>query len=270
MEIKIITGSTIYESAKNAIKSIDKNDLSTPYFIVVPDRFTLQAEKMLFDLLKITSTFNINVVGLSSLAGKVFVGEEINRFTSLDGIILIKKILNEKRNELRYFKKDNTALCEELYKTIQQIKSSSLKPNDITYNISKQNLANKIFDIKLVFEEYEKQIQGRVDDNDYFEKFASKIKDEKLFSDSIFIFAGFDSFTSTNFLILKALAGSVKEIRFALSKSESLSNDYVYEGDILNKIKKLAKENDYNIEVDSSNSDLNDNQKIIVRNLFGF
>lgn len=270
MKVKVVTGATIYESAKNVIKSIDKQDLNTPYFIVVPDRFTLQAEKMLFDTLEISSTFNINVVGLSSLASKTFVEENEKRFTALDGLILIKKILTEKKNELKYFKKDNSTLCEEIFKTIQQIKSSSLKPTDITFKNARPNLANKLHDIKLIFEQYEIETNGRLDDNDYFEEFALKIERDKLFADSVFIFAGFDSFTATNLLILKALSKTVKEIRFALPKSESLTNAYIYEGDILNKLKKLANENGLEIEVDSPILDVNKERAELIKNLFGF
>ena len=71
MKINLVTGANIYEATKNSFKCIDKNDFDTNYFVVVPDRYSLQAEKLLFDTLEIESTFNINVISLTGLAQKV-------------------------------------------------------------------------------------------------------------------------------------------------------------------------------------------------------
>ena len=268
MKIQIVTGPTIYESAKNLILGIDKRDLSTPYYIVVPDRFTLQAEKMLFEELEIKSTFNTNVVGLSSLATKVL-GEDVKRLNTLDGIVLIKKILLEKREELKYFKKQSSLLCEEIYKTISQMKSSNIFPDKISDNVKSQKLANKIRDIKLIYARYEELKKDLVDDDDFLTLFAGEIQKKGLFEGSVFAFVGFDSFTATNFSIIKALSNSVKEIRFAVSKAGLSSNAYIYEKDISNKLMLLAKNLDVDVEVISPKSTLKGGREVLVSNLFG-
>ena len=267
MKLKVITGATIYDASKNVIAGIDKNDLTTPYFIVVPDRYTLQAEKLLFESLKIKSTFNINVVGLSSLATKMIGDKE--RLSSIDGIILIKKILLSSKDNLKYFTKQSSALCEELYKTIAQMKSSGITPERISEKVKSQNLSNKIHDIKIIYEQYEQQRNDKLDDDDLLIAFAKQIENEKLFKDSVFIFAGFDSFTATNFMILRSLSLSAKEIRFALPKSQSTANAYINENDLLKKLSHLAKEKELEIEVISPLNDMNINQKAIVSNAFG-
>ena len=68
MKVELITGSTIYESVKNTFKRIDVRDINTEYFVVVPDRFTLKAEDLLFDSLNVSAIFNINIVSLTGLA----------------------------------------------------------------------------------------------------------------------------------------------------------------------------------------------------------
>ena len=71
--IKIITGQKLLDVSAEVIKSIGDNrlDLMCDNIIVVPDRFSLLAEKMVFDCLGIKSTFNIRVMGITALARKI-------------------------------------------------------------------------------------------------------------------------------------------------------------------------------------------------------
>lgn len=268
MKISVVTGATLYESVKNVFAGIDNNDKSTPYFIVVPDRFTLQAEKILFEVLKIKATFNINIVGLSSLAGKVIKENGYQEMSSMEGTLLVQKIFLDNKDKFTYFKKSNSALCSEVYKTIQQMKSSNIKPCEIKEFAKSENLKNKIKDIKFVYEEYEKLRSGKIDREDVIEIFAKKIEEDSLYKDSIFIFAGFDSFTSTNFAVISALTKTVKELRFAVSVPLSQSNAFIYESDILNKLKSLAEANKLTIEILSTNTEIEKNRENIIKNLF--
>ena len=71
--IKVIYGDKLVDIAQGVIKNIDnKNiDLSEDNIIVVPDRFSLVAEKLVFKTLNIKSTFNIHVMGITALARKI-------------------------------------------------------------------------------------------------------------------------------------------------------------------------------------------------------
>ena len=87
MEIKIVTGANQVEAIKNAIHDLPQNK---PVFIVVPDRQTLQIEEMLFDELNLSSTFLINVVGLTNLAIK-YAGVELEPISEVEGLMYVKK-----------------------------------------------------------------------------------------------------------------------------------------------------------------------------------
>jgi len=268
MRIKVVTGSTIYESAKNIFSGIDAKDKTTPYFVVVPDRFTLQAEKLLFETLKIKSTFNINIVGLSSLAGKVIKDNGFQEISQMEGTLLIQKIFLDNKDKFTYFKKFNSALCLEVYKTIKQIKSSNIKPEAIRTNTKSENLKNKISDIKFIYEKYEEQRLEKLDREDVIEIFAQKIEEQQLYKDSVFVFAGFDSFTSTNFGVISALCKNVKELWFAINKPKSISNAFIYEGDILNKLKALAENKSIPVEILSPIEEIEENRNLVIENLF--
>ncbi len=268
MKIKVTTGSTIYSSAENIFRQIDKSDFFTPYFVVVPDRFTLQAEKLLFDTLKIKATFNINIVGLSTLAGKILKESGLEELSATEGELLVQKIMIEEKENFSYFKKTNSILCEEIFKTIQQMKSSKISPHQISEKARSRNLSSKIKDIKLIYERYEEERGKKLDSDDVIEEFAKTILEKNLFKESVFVFAGFDSFTDANYEVVSALSKTVKEVWFATLAPVCESNSFIYENDVLNKLKKLALENNVEIEVNSPKEGLSKNQEAIVSNLF--
>lgn len=268
MKIRVTTGSTIYSSAENIFSEIDKSDFFTPYFVVVPDRFTLQAEKLLFDTLKIKATFNINIVGLSSLAGKILKESGLEELSSTEGVLLVQKIMLEEKDKFCYFKKSNSILCEEIFKTIQQMKSSKISPLQIKENARSKNLSSKIKDIKLIYEKYEEQRGQKLDSDDVIEVFAKTIVEKGLFKDSIFVFAGFDSFTDANYEVIASLTKTAKEVRFAALAPLCAANSFIYENDILKKLKKLALENNVEIEVTSPKENFSQSKEALVSNLF--
>lgn len=268
MKIKVTTGTTIYSAAENIFREIDREDKFTPYFVVVPDRFTLQAEKLLFEVLKLKSTFNINVVGLSSLAGKVIKESGYEELSKTEGVLLVQKIMLENKDTFCYFKKSNSILCEEIYKTIEQMKSSKISPCDIKENSRNKNLSNKIKDIKFIFEKYEELRGQKLDSDDVIAKFAEKIVEKGLFKDSVFIFAGFDSFTEANYEVISSLTKTVKELKFATLSPLSERNSFIYEDDIVKKLKSLALANGVSIEVSSPVEEHSLCNNAILSNLF--
>ena len=71
MKIKLVTGATAYEACINTLKHIDVSDYEKENMVVVPDTFSMQAESLIFDVLKTKTFFNIKVVGISKLAGQI-------------------------------------------------------------------------------------------------------------------------------------------------------------------------------------------------------
>jgi len=270
MKIEVVTGISTFEATKNAFKRIDKTDIDTSYFIVVPDRFTLQAEKLLFDTLEIQSTFNLSVISLTGLAEKVLSSKKINltSLTALEGILGIKKIVESKQKELNFYKKCTPEFCYEILKNIMQIKSSALKPEDLNVQINNKTLQAKFHDLKIIYQSYEQMFKEKVDSSDILEIFNENTKDSILLKNSIVMFAGFDSFTTESLNLLRCLLSVVKKVIISLPTFNSLKNKYIYEDDILNKLKNIAKQTNVEIEVISPLIELNKNQLQIANNLF--
>jgi len=270
MKLELVTGESTFESGKNAIGCIDKNDINTNYFIVVPDRFTLKAEDLVFDILKISATFNINVVGLTSFATSILnnAGIKIEPSSVIDGVLYIKKIIEEKNNELVFYKKSSPSFCHEILKNIFQIKSSGIKPEELQYTGKNEFLKNKIHDLQMIYSGYEDANFGKVDATDLLNLCSDNIGAGNYLDNAVVLFVGFDSFTETNFTLLKSILNKSKKVVIALPAKCSEGNAYIYDNDIIEKVRKIAKENEIELSVISTKTSLNENQKAIAQKLF--
>ena len=99
MKIKLFTGATAYEAAINTIKQIEPQDLGTKNMVIVPDSFSMQAESLIFDVLNIKSTLNIEVVGISRLASKILRNQNIpfQRISGLEEVFNKSKTLHHSK-----------------------------------------------------------------------------------------------------------------------------------------------------------------------------
>lgn len=264
MKLKIVSGVNITESIKNAIADIP---LDEECFVVVPDRMTLQIEEMLFAGRNLTSTFNVNVVGLTNLAIK-HVGVALNPISQIEGVMFVKRAIENCSDKLNYFKRANMRFCGEIYKFISQLSSSDVFPEDMIFRGKRETLKRKFDDLKNIYIEYLKLTEGREDSSQLVDKFVAAIENEQLFKNSNFYFVGFDSFTAKHFLLMKALCKNVKNIVVSLPMAIQKGNAYIYENDILHKMKTLAKEENVDIEFVSPAPDLCENALWIAKNLY--
>lgn len=268
MKLCLITGKTTYFACKNAFLSL-KNELNKQTFVIVPDRFTLQAEKLLFETLNIQSSFSLNVMSLSRFA-EMHIKTEKQKQNVLKSVLLIKKLLDENVNKLLYYKKASVKFAYEVYKNIMQIKSSGLNFQTFTYKGNNLSLKNKVKDISLIFEQFEEKNQENLDSTDVINLITNQLG-ENNFKDKKIVFAMFDSFTESNFLLIKECVKNFEQTVISTAVCEQKGgNFFVYEGDIFEKIKKTASQLNVEVEVVSPFQDLTVEQNLICDNLFSF
>ena len=265
MKIDVVIGNNFKDVNQTAIKMIDVKNFQN--YIIVPDRFSLLMEKLVFQTLKITSTLNISVMGISRFAGMVFekLGISYDIVSKQESLLTLRAVMIKLKPELKFFKNSDigVGLCEELFETIAQLKANKISANDLlevlpkTTNIEKTikksetvenifktlNQVDKISDIALIFDEYEKFLEDRADSTrllTYLEE-AIYIKNDKLnFADYNFFFLNFDSLTNQGYSILKALATTSRNICVGTLQPDFQKNSYIFENDIFEKLKKLS------------------------------
>lgn len=271
MQLDIITGKTIKLASREVVRRIElSNDLNLNNFVVVPDRVSMQMEKMIFEELNISSTFNINVVSISKLAKLILklAGNAFSAQNNAEGALLIYKILIDNKNELNSFKDANLSidLAKEIYLTISQLKSCEISAQNFLLS-AKGSSSQKLLDLAKVYLEYENLNKEKIDASDLINLFQKQIENSEVVKNSNFYFAEFDSFTAQVETVLKLLVKSAKKVVVGAPFS-SAENSYIYEKDILQKLTNICKELSLTPNIIQAENNLNDFQLHIMDNLF--
>ncbi|MDD2217272.1 MAG: exodeoxyribonuclease V subunit gamma [Eubacteriales bacterium] len=170
--------------------------------LLVPDQFTLEAEK---DVLKYTGApgmMDIEVMSISRLGFRVLEelgGGRRERISKYGRHMLLTKLISDAENDgllLMYSGMSRKpAFIEMLSDTISEIKQYGVSPEDLSLIAGEQDgiLQKKLSDICTIFNNYEKKIEGRFSDTeDYIDLFLPKMSDSKLVRDKDIWLYGFD------------------------------------------------------------------------------
>ena len=102
--------------------------------LLVPDRFMLHYEKAVMEGLGESACFDVEVVSFARLASKVL-GLTGENFLSPQGaVMLLRKVIEEKKNELVCFRASygNVNFASEVYAVISQIRNSGVSTEMIS------------------------------------------------------------------------------------------------------------------------------------------
>ncbi|MDR0383986.1 MAG: PD-(D/E)XK nuclease family protein [Christensenellaceae bacterium] len=200
-------GGGIMKTVLEVASAVEKNDNLDPIFVLVPDRFTLQMEKMIMQECKkrgVSTLLNLRVVTFSMLyqllVDELSFGmpavEPIDKTTAV--LLLWKAIRNTDRKKLQWFSKNTQHydFAEQLFNTINQIKSSMIDINTIAGQENITPVAKKKFnDIAVINREYQGLLQNKVDSFGSLQYLINNIHKSKVFKGSSIFVCGFTDLT---------------------------------------------------------------------------
>lgn len=271
MKIKVWQGATLNQATLNLVKNIDNSDMDREHFVIVPDRFSLCMERLLLKHLPRKSMFNVSVMGLTSLVIRLLEEIGISKIETLsmsDALLMTAQAIKNKASEFESFKKNNINFCHEVYKVISQFKSSGVKPQDLFTKQGSTSQQRKYHDLGLIYKEYEKLLDGRLDANSLLDYFNVALMRLGVLENKSFYFAQFDSFTSKSYEVIKTLVQLAGQVHIAVAHSLTPANDYIYENDIMQKLKTLSQQFDMVIEVEGPKDGLCKQAKKIAEKLY--
>ena len=239
--------------------------------IIVPDKFSLNAERSIFDVLKIDSTFNIDVVSFNRLCYKVLNFNSLDVISKRQGLIKIGKILLQNKDKIKTFNNliGTYGLTENIYETIMQFKSSNIAPSELITNDNNSHLKNKLEDIKLIYELYEKEIDsGTFDEVKRLQFLANSIGTNNYVCNSNVIVAMFDSFTNLQLMVLESIIKNAKSVTFALSANTFQNNSSCYVNETLQQVLQTINSAKSNSNIINCKVNDNDIMSHLKRNLF--
>ena len=182
--------------------------------LLVPDQYTLEAERQIMNKLGTRVLFDIEVLSLSRLGFRLMKEDPEGGKTYIDKYgrhMLISQILMEKNGEFSAFRgfADREAFVETVNDFVSQLKQFSLAPADLTALASSDLsglLTRKLHDLAIIYEAYQEKIKGKYTDaEDLIDTYTEKIARSRLIGTSDIWIYGFDSFTPKNMTLIGAL-----------------------------------------------------------------
>lgn len=252
--------------------AIDNSDIFFEHVVIVPDRFSLLCERLLLETLPGKALFNVRVENLTSFSIELLEKLDVEMdeiLSSGETLLLTQKAIDNVSKDLFTFKKNKIAFAYEINKLISQLKSSDIQPEELNENAGGV-IGEKYHDLKLIYSEYQNLLNGKLDANERLSLLIDKFNDQDILRNTKLYFAGYDAFTKEAYKLIERLISSSYEVNFSLSRSEDSGNDYIYDKDIENNLKKIAERLGANIKIFDGGLNLSGQREGIVKGLYSY
>ena len=227
------------------IKEKLNQNLAQRIFIIVPEQFSYATEKRLLETLDEEATINAEVISFKRLAYRVFTelgGINETNLSNVGKTMLISYIMEKNKHKLSFLNKsDNIDLIQ---RTITELKKHNITTNLVQKQIEKtedEYLKLKLKDINNIYTEYEKTIRNNyIDEDDILTILGNKLKNSKIFEESLVYIDEFSGFTEQEYKIIEEILKKAKEVNITIC-SNSLDQTKTPEQDIFYSNKQVIK-----------------------------
>ena len=195
--------------------------------LLVPDQFSLQAERDAFFYLDKTGLMDLAVVDFSALGHKILkeAGSPVPPLIDKYGRhMLLTRILEESDDALKIYKgvRGKNSFVERVNMLISEMKRSEVSVDmlrDVSESLEDSSfLKYKLKDIVTLFSLYEEAIAGKyLDSEDYITFYGDKMLDSSLVAASDVWVYGFDTFTPKNMLVLERILKTARSLNIVMT-----------------------------------------------------
>lgn len=221
-------------------------------FVIVPDQYTLEAERKAFVHMKVKGLPDIEILGFSRLGDKVLNAAGRDRRVLIDKygrqMLLTGIVLRQKENlEIYRGFEEKNSFVEMVNNLISEVKQHGMNCEGleaVAEGLDEGSLLRrKLKDICCIFREYEKAIEGRyTDSEDYIDTIVSRIPEAGFISGRTVWIYGFDCFTPKNFDIIGELVRTAGDVNIVMTYDEGGNDAQIFEltGAVIAQLEKLA------------------------------
>lgn len=195
--------------------------------LLVPDQFSLQAERDAFFYLDKTGLMDLAVVDFSALGHKILkeAGSPVPPLIDKYGRhMLLTQILEESDDALKIYKgvRGKNSFVEQVNMLISEMKRSEVSVDllrEVSESLEDSSfLKYKLKDIVTLFSLYEEAIAGKyLDSEDYITFYGDKLLGSSLVAVSDVWVYGFDTFTPKNMLVLERILKTARSLNIVMT-----------------------------------------------------
>lgn len=218
-------------------ESVDKekfifDNIKGQALIIVPDQFTLEAERELFKSMGVTALMDVEVLSMSRLGYRLLseLGGSRRTFINKYGrYMILSRAAMEERENLRVFRgfESKSSFIDMVNNFITEMKQYNCGSKELEEMASQTEegsyVQKKLQDLHLLLARYEEKIEGKyTDSEDYINLILDKIGQSRLVSGSTIWIYGFDSFTPKALSVMGELMTAASEVKVVLTCSDDL------------------------------------------------
>ena len=195
--------------------------------LLVPDQFSLQAERDAFFYLGKNSLMDLRIVDFNALGHKVVReagGPGPKLIDKYGSQMLLTKVLGDVDSQLSIYRgfSRKSSFIDRIYDVISDMKRYGVKPEELAAvpeRLDKGSyLKYKLDDINKIYESYQKLIEDKyLDAEDYILFYGNKILNSRMVMESDVWIYGFDTFTPKNILVIERLIKTAKSVNIVMT-----------------------------------------------------
>lgn len=206
--------------------------------VLVPDQYTLEAERRAAECLKTDVLLGIDIYSLSHLGHTVLQETGWSRLPFVDKYgrqMLLTRILSEEGGNLEVFResRDRSSFIEMTNNFISQMKQYGVTPEmleQIMHDVSEGSLLQrKMSDLLRIYTRYQEAVAGKyTDSEDYVGLYAEQMRHSSLIRGSRVWVYGFDSFAPKSLDVLQGIMHAAESVNIVLTKDERCKDEDLF------------------------------------------
>ncbi|GEM_PF-5415788 len=225
MKVTVYRGKNFVLTNEHVLRTAAAQPLLQPVLVLVPDRYTLQAERFL--LKQQPHLVNVRVITFSLLYG--LVADELNYdkepVTVLDktsAVLNLWTAIRQVQGQLTWFKNSvgHYDFAEKMFNTINQMRSSCVDFAGLENKAMSAVAKKKYHDINLIYQAYCKLIAPRTDSSGMLEYLSAHVQESKLVQNAQVYVCGFSSLSPARLQVLMGLCHAAQQVTIAASADE--------------------------------------------------
>ena len=281
MGLRIVYGKAGSGKSEFCYQEIAKKLNSTEnVLIITPEQFSFTAEKKLMQVAKKNAVINAEVITLSRMAHRL-VNEKKQSLTKSGKAMLMYSVIEKNKQKLKFLGKssENVDLSIQAITEFKKHKISLDLINEKLENMEDEYLKTKLNDMKIIYEEFEKQIEDKfLDDTDLLAYLENNIDEKCFINNSIIYVDEFMGFTKQEYAVIAKLVKYAKQVTItlcidSLKLSATPVSDIFYSNkQTLSKLLYLLEENNLKLEEPVEMAEVrrfkNEELQVLEQNIF--
>jgi len=228
----------------DVLQKAEKN-VFDEFIVVAPETKTLYVERFLLDNSKNKAFSNIYIYSFNRLLKKLQ-KKNIYPLSKEAGVMIVRNLIMALSEDLVCYKKTagTVGFAENIYETLQQLKSSGISPIELSEAAKKCSTALriKLEDISLIYDAYENYLgEELIDPSDKLSMLENQITLSDRIKDSEIFVVGFDSLTANACSVIKNFVKHAKGVTVSASYIDSKQkNAHIADNEVFEHLKKVA------------------------------